>query len=145
MGIKKAAATVFLPNPRAILNVDGIKRGADLIGDTVRSISPHGKTYRVETFEDAIERLGLDESKIQRRRWELMAESRVMYLMALIALIAAAYYAITDQHLGVFAAACSWLIGATGGFCKAFRVDQIDRRELYDFPTFFRRPEGWIK
>lgn len=147
--LKPTPANIFRfffvpPSPGRLVNFRAITGGAEIIKHRLASMAPQ-EAYRVERFEDAIERLRLDEASIHRRRWELMMESRIMYALSLASIIAAAYFAVTDQHGGIFASFCALIIGTTGGFTRAFRVDQIDRRELYDFPSFFRRPEGWLK
>lgn len=144
--IRKAVSAALLPpSPAKIINADGIKNGWNLIDDSIKSMSKNGKKYRIETFEEAVERLGLDEKRIKRRRFELLVESRIMYALAAVSLAAMLYFAFSGEPLGVYSSICSFTIGAVGGFCRAFRVDQVDRSELYSFPEFWRSPEAWFK
>lgn len=137
----------FLPNIRGSVNTDGIRAGGELISESVGSMrSRCNKQYRVETFAEAVERLDLTESDIKRKRHELLIEARIAYVMTAICLMIAIYNtAAGASALVVLGCLCCLVFPAVLSVTKSFRIDQIDRRELYSFAEFFRRPEAWLK
>lgn len=135
----------FLPDVRSAVNVEGIKAGHGLVNGALDALRVK-RSVRVETFADAVERLELTEDDIARKRRELLIEARISYVMTCLFLAIAFYNTLAGAGaLVLIGSALSCTFPVVLSIVKTFRIDQIDRRELYSFPEFFRRPEAWLK
>lgn len=139
--------TVFGVRPSKIMNTESIRKTADMTSTSVRSMIELGEKgrYRVETFDQAIKRLGLDEEKLVRRKKELMLESRIAYVMMFATMLSMFHFVSIESWNGLVSGSCAFIIFLCVGLTRAFRVHQIDKRELMDFPTFLQKMEGLIK
>lgn len=144
MGILSGFVSFFTKRPVEALRVDSIKQNAEIIQDAVRS-SIYLPASRHETFELAMARLRLTDAKLARRRRELQFEARGFYLLFAVSMVVFIYFGLTVSFYGMFGSACTMLIGFSGGLTRAFRVAQIDRRELFGFESFLAAPEEWWK
>lgn len=139
--------TAFGVRPSKVVNLESIRQTADVASTSVRSMMERTKEgkYRHESFEEAVERLGLDESKLQRRRKELMIESRIAYSMMFATILSMFHFVSNESWGGLVSGSCAMIIFGCIGLTRAFRVHQIDKRSLMDFPSFIRDFEGVIK
>lgn len=147
MGFFDKVKTAFLVSPSQVLNKELIDKSSQLRKDMVAEVTNISKKeYRVESYEDAIARLGLDKKAIARRRRELLIQSRIWYGLSLISLMYAAYLGYNGSIVGVIGALCiGLLIAFVSGFILAFRIHQIDKCELFSFRDFLKDSEGWLK
>ena len=139
--------TVFGVRPSKILNTDSMRKTAEMTTGSVQSMLARTRAgnYRIETFDEAVSRLGLDEARLARRRKELMIESRIAYFLMFWSLIAAFLFVSSGSYFGLVSGICSFVIFGSVGLTRAFRVHQIDRRSLMDFPSYLQGMEGIFK
>lgn len=139
--------SVFGVRPSKILNTDSMRKTAEMTTGSVQSMLERTRAgrYRTETFEEAYVRLGLDETRLARRRKELMIESRLAYFLMLWSIIAAFLFVYSGRYSGLLSGVCAFTIFGSVGLTRAFRVHQIDRRELMDFRSYLRGMEGIVK
>ena len=139
--------TVFGVRPSKILNTDSMRKTAEMTTGSVQSMLARTRAgnYRIETFDEAVSRLGLDEARLARRRKELMIESRIAYLLMFWSLIAAFLFVYSGSYSGLISGVCSFVIFGSVGLTRAFRVHQIDRRSLMGFASYLRGMEGLLK
>lgn len=139
--------TVFGVRPSKILNTDSMRKTAEMTTGSVRSMLERTRAgnYRNETFDEAVSRLGLDDARLARRRKELMIESRIAYFLMFWSLVAAFLFVYSGSHSGLISGICSFVIFGSVGLTRAFRVHQIDRRTLMDFPSYLQDMEGILK
>lgn len=135
----------FKPPTLGEMGGDTIKRAHEFRKSAFNQLKQK-RDYRVETFEEAVNRLGLTEENIIRRRWELLVEARIYYTALVSFFLITFYLAATGSGIMiVLAGLFSCVFPAVLAIVKSFRIDQIDKRELYAFKLFFSRPEAWIK
>lgn len=99
---------------------------------------------RRETFDQAMRRMGLSEWSLVRRRRELLLISRAYYLAAVVMLLASAYFSWTECDLRAWSTLSLASVGLAHAISLAFRVWQIDRRELASFSKFIKHWGSWI-
>lgn len=117
------------------------RQNAKRLYDVLKSLT--GRTYREESFSEAVSRLHLTENDLDARRRYLHALSVLFGLMAVVA--------------GVFLALVPWspspinqglmslgvlVLSASRFLVTRFRVAQIRERRLFDFKTWLLRREG---
>lgn len=142
MSFLSGVKTLFLFKPSEVVGKEMIDRASRLRQDAYQG----DVEYRHETYQEAIERLGLDREKIERRRRELVIQSRAWYALSLASLLYSLYLGIQGSIIGVLGALCiGLLIAFVSGFVLAFRVHQIDREELFSFQDFLKCSDGWLK
>lgn len=139
--------TVFGVRPSKILNTDSMRKTAQMTTSSVQSMLERTRagSYRTETFEEACARLGIDEARLIRRRRELMIESRIAYALMFWSLVAAFLFVHSGSNTGLVSGVCSFIIFGCVGLTRAFRVHQIDKRTLMDFPSYLQAMEGILK
>lgn len=142
-----AIRSVFGFKLRDVVHMQSIQRNAGIIQGSADAMlaSVRQRRYRIESFEEAVVRLSLDEERLARRRRELLIESRIMYGVALLAFVVLAYSTIGQAWGGVVGAASVFVLTSVAGVTRAFRVHQVDRRELMSFSAYLKDPEGWFK
>lgn len=139
--------TVFGVRPSKILNTDSMRKTAEMTTGSVQSMLARTRAgnYRIETFEEAVSRLGLDEARLARRRKELMIESRIAYSLMFASILMMFYFVYSMNMMGLLSGTCGVAVFFCAGITRAFRVHQIDKRELMGFGAFLKGLEGVIK
>lgn len=100
--------------------------------------------YRHETFEDAMERLGLKESDIEEKLEGLTFECFSLYAISALILIASFYYAISSNYISCFAGLLMSIACSTAAFSRAFRIWQLRQKRFGSFKEFAFIVEAWI-
>lgn len=143
MKIISGIRSLFLARPSEILGKDMIDRASGLRKNLYKTAT---REYRHETYEDAVARLGLSEDQLERRRNELVIQSRIWYALSVVSLIYSLYLGVNGSIIGVLGTLCiGLLIAFVSAFVLAFRVHQIDRKELFSFQEFLKDSSGWLK
>lgn len=139
--------TVFGVRPSKILNTDSMRKTAKMTTGSVQSMLARTRAgnYRIETFDEAVSRLGLDEARLERRRKELMIESRIAYSLMFASILMMFYFVHAGESSGILSGVCAVTIFGVLGLTRAFRVHQIDSRSLMDFKSYLRSFDGVLK
>jgi len=109
-----------------------------------RKLADGPENYRHETFQEAVDRLGLDEAHLVRqwRAFNLRAHSWMAALLLATAWLAGAAWSDAPLAHGVLCLGVMFL-----AFSKAitwrFRACQIRDAELYSFVPWFLSPGRW--
>lgn len=109
-----------------------------------RKLKDSPKNYRHEAFEEAVERLDLDEAHLVRQA-RIFKHRAVWYFVATMSATAwLGYTPFTDHPVNAFFMALG-AIALTGAKWLRwhFRFCQIRDRELYSFGPWFRSPGRW--
>lgn len=102
------------------------------------------ENYRHETFQDAVDRLGLDEARLvhQWRVFNLRAHSWMAALLLATAWLAGAAW--SDAPLShVILCLGAMILSFSKAITWRFRVCQIRDAELYNFGPWFFSPGRW--
>lgn len=139
--------TVFGVRPSKILNTDSMRKTAEMTTGSVQSMLARTRAgnYRTETFDEAVRRLALDESKLARRRKELLLESRIAYALMFASIVMMFHFVHIGEYAGILSGICAVIIFGVIGITRAFRVHQIDSRSLMDFMDYLRSFDGVFK
>lgn len=120
--------------------IDEHKRRWDSIAEGYRGLFRR-REARNETFEEAMERLELDDERLQSRRRELVIEHRVLLGMALVVFL----LGFIPGTLFPFAIGLMATAGlAVNAASRAMRVRQIDKRTLHGPIDWVRDPAYWL-
>lgn len=126
---------------------EGRRIGSNLFaaGAYVRhKLSDSPANYRQESFDDAVERLSLDEVHLVRQA-RIFKHYAIWYFVAtMVATAWLAYTPFTDRPFNAFLMAIG-AIAVTGSkwLTWHFRYCQIRDQELYSFGPWFRNPGRW--
>lgn len=123
-------------------------RQAAIIGSVradLRRMAGSGRTYRQETFDQAIDRLQLSEADLAARHKDLSTAARIMHAGGLAAMLLVLYAAWQGNVFQFVSAIAVAGICFVAGSMNAFRVWQIERRELGGWAEWLRSPEHWAK
>lgn len=146
MALFSTLVTVFGLRKSTVVNEASVRRSRTLLGESLDRVHRLRQgSGRIETFDECIARLGLSSAFLKKRRHELMIESRIMYGLMILSLFMGVYFALEANIYGVLSALCTSLIGLVGGLTRAFRVHQIDKRDLFGFHVFLSSSDGWVK
>ncbi len=126
--IRKFAKT-FINFPRW-MGVDELKVTGNRIGRMVKDLVTPAKAQHHETFEEAVERLGLTEKDIQERMKSFRLQSRVIAFVALVLLGYAIYLFVSDHILAGFIAVLITGVAVTLAVKEHFRYFQMKQRQL---------------
>lgn len=139
--------TVFGVRPSKILNTDSMRKTAQMTTGSVQSMLDRARagSYRTETFEEACARLGIDEARLARRRKELVIESRIAYSMMLGSIVMMFIFVHSINMMGLISGMCGVIVSMCAGVTRAFRVHQIDKREMMSFGEYLRSLDGVLK
>lgn len=120
-----------------------VRIGRD-VSSAVRAGTSKKQQYRVETFQDAVERLALTDKDLAERYSEL---SGMAFLYGFVTLIALVFFMLTPLSAHPFnnflmSLGVAWMSGAKWVTTR-FRMAQIRSRELFGFwDWFFGRTGG---
>ncbi len=118
-------------NPTAWLGTHEISGYTRLIGSTLKTAFTPDKTRRVETFEQALERLNVTETDLQRNAQRYQLYAWVFIALSAGSILASFYYLF---HHGTFAGWCLAMVVAALLAANAFKFDfwhfQIKYRKL---------------
>lgn len=146
MAILSTLVTAFGLRKSTVVNDTSINRSRSLLKESMdRFHQAKAGSGRVESFDECVERLHLTKEFLVLRRRQLLIESRLMYGLLVISLLMGGHFATEANLYGVLSALCTGTIGMIGGVTRAFRVHQIDKRELMSFKSFMSASEGWVK
>lgn len=120
--------------------IDEHKRRWDSIAEGYRNLFGH-REARNETFDEAVERLELDDEKLQSRRRELVIEHRIL-LGAALAVFLLGFVPGTLFPFAIGLMAAGGL--AVNAAARAMRVRQIDTRTLHSPADWIRDPAYWL-
>lgn len=125
-----------------------VDRQAAIIGSVradLRRMAGSGRTYRHETFDQAIDRLQLSDADLAARHKDLCTITRIMHAGGLGAMLLMLYAAWTGNVFQFVSAIAVAGICFVAGSLNAFRAWQIERRELGGWAEWLRSPELWVK
>lgn len=125
-----------------------VDRQTEIIGQIrrdVRLIANIKNNRRVESFDDAMKRLGLTENDIQVRYGNLCMASRIMYAGGGGAMLFMLYAGWQGSIFQFVSSICIASVCFVSGAANAFRAWQIERRELGGFETWLQSPGDWAK
>lgn len=112
------------------MGFDSIKSGGEGIANTFSSLRNAPEPQRIETFEEAMTRLGLDENSLKKRRRECLY-SAWAYLACAVALLIYAGYLLIHVHLiSVLIALILAAIAGVFSYKEAFWYFQMTVRKL---------------
>jgi len=97
-----------------------------------------------EDFSEMCLRLGYDAEFLESRKEQLSIESRGMYALALVAVFVTFYSFSSMNLLLILSAIMMIFVFSISGFIRAFRVWQIEKRELKSFEEWLKAYEDWI-
>ena len=112
------------------MGFDSIKSGGENIAGTFNNLKRVSEPQRVETFEEAMTRLALDENSLKKRRRECLM-SAWLYLACAVALTIYAGYLLISGHLiSVLIALILAGIAGVSAYKEAFWYFQMTVRKL---------------
>lgn len=134
------------------LGLTGLYRDAQRIGGRLSAAGAHVRrklndkpdNYRRESFNDAMERQGLDEAHLVKQARIFKHYAFWYFVAAMVATAWLAYIPFTERPLNAFLIAVG-VIAVTGSQWLKwhFRYCQIRDQELYSFGPWFRNPGRW--
>ncbi len=115
---------------RTWMSMDSIKSTGENIGDTIKSLKEINVTSRVETFDEAVARLSLDEDSISKRKRQCLY-SAWLYVVLALGLVGYSFYLLLSDHvLSFFIALIFSLIAGLNAYREAFWYFQMTIKKL---------------
>lgn len=119
------------------MSMDSIKSTGENIGEAINDLKNVNLTNRVETFEEAVARLSLDEASITKRRRQCLYSAWV-YLVFALGLVGYSIYLILSDHiLSFFITLIFALIAGLSAYREAFWYYQMTIKKLGCTPREF--------
>lgn len=122
-------AKTFVNFPRW-MGVDELKSSGKRIGQMAKDLMTPAKAQHHETFEEAVERLGLTEKDIAERMKGFLFQARVIALVALVIFIYAIYLFIASHIIAGFMAVLITGVAVSLAIKEHFRYFQMKQRRL---------------
>lgn len=128
-----------------ILGFKAIKEGADFISESVSRLANPKKYARVETFEQAVERLGVNDDDLKQNRYNFILSFYISIFFVLVCFGMVNYnFFIASYLLGGLASFSIMLVICANAFKFSFRAYQIKKRRLGGLAEFYKTPNEWF-
>jgi intracellular multiplication protein IcmV len=115
---------------RSWLGVEGIRANAEGIKDTVQGLKNLPISTRVETFENAMTRLGLDEEFIKKRRQQCFYAAWVFFAFSLLLFCYSFYLFLEGHRISSFVSLILTVIAGLYSYLEGFWYFQMTVRQL---------------
>lgn len=130
-GLKSVGGVVFNFRVTSWIGLDNIKNVTGRVGDTAKSVFTPEQAEQAETFEEALERIGLTEQELELRKQEFMRLMIIYILIAAAVFIYSIFIAVNYKNLlGFFMGLAITLFALTFAFRYHFWIYQIKHKKL---------------
>lgn len=141
-GKGKAAASGAKSFTRKITSADELEKNGKFIVDMVKNISTVPEAERLETFQNAYIRLGLDEEKLEQNYKFFLIRFRIFLGFSILGLGLLIWNLVNFSF--AFLACIGFLAYCLAQtFIGSFRILQINKRELVSVSYWLKNKKHW--
>lgn len=134
---------------KSLFGWETVRNNFSMTASAIRGLFPSKKERIVETFDEALIRLGIDPENcsdfLSKKYSELRYAALVCFGLTLASLLSFLYFCVMGFSLNIkLAALLLFVVNLVFFIQPSFRAYQVRGRELYPFLHFVKRPKEWL-